>query len=93
MQLPVTKGHGSSNDILVIPVPLFEVFNTLDEAATACRRLCDRSGPWGADGVYFVDLKSQPIDVTFRELGRHDRRAMWERNEAAGPTRVRSLQY
>ena len=49
-QLPVTKVHGSRNEILVID-------GTPDDHAPAerlVRRLCDRGEGLGADGVYFV---------------------------------------
>ncbi|MFY1632516.1 diaminopimelate epimerase [Solwaraspora sp. WMMB335] len=54
-RVSVLKAHGSQNDILIVQG------RPGDHAAEAdvprlVSRLCDRSGPLGADGVYFVDL-------------------------------------
>lgn len=54
-QLTVVKAHGSSNDIFLIDRPTAALFAGPDEAAAFARNLCDRAGPLGSDGIYFVD--------------------------------------
>jgi diaminopimelate epimerase len=62
--LSVTKGHGSRNDILVVEgapdthVPVGDVAETV-------RRLCDRPGPLGSDGVYFLDDRAREPQAWF----------------------------
>ena len=53
--LEVVKAHGSRNDIFLIDRPTAALFASEDDAAAFARHLCDRSGPLGADGIYFVD--------------------------------------
>lgn len=54
-QLTVVKAHGSSNDIFLIDRPTAALFGTAEDAAAFARHLCDRAGPLGSDGIYFVD--------------------------------------
>lgn len=53
--LEIVKAHGSRNDIFLIDRPTSALFSDADEAATFARHLCDRAGPLGSDGIYFVD--------------------------------------
>ncbi|MDG4766469.1 diaminopimelate epimerase [Solwaraspora sp. WMMD406] len=62
--LPILKAHGSQNDILIIEG------RPGDYAAEAdlprlVRHLCDRSGPLGGDGVYFIDLAPRVPEAAF----------------------------
>lgn len=53
--LEIVKAHGSRNDIFLIDRPTSALFASPDEAAAFARHLCDREGPLGSDGIYFVD--------------------------------------
>jgi diaminopimelate epimerase len=50
----ILNAHGSRNDIFVVPLTPRD-FASDDELAAFVRRLCDRAGPFGGDGVYFYD--------------------------------------
>jgi diaminopimelate epimerase len=50
----ILNAHGSRNDIFVVPLTPRD-FASDDELTTFVRRLCDRAGPFGGDGVYFYD--------------------------------------
>ena len=53
--LLVLKAHGSQNDILIVEGRPGDYAADAD-VPQLVRRLCDRTGPLGADGVYFIDL-------------------------------------
>src|SRR5690348_10120308 len=50
----ILNAHGSRNDIFVVPMTPRD-FASDDELTTFVQRLCDRTGPYGGDGVYFYD--------------------------------------
>ena len=50
----ILNAHGSRNDIFVVPLTPRD-FASDDELTAFVRRLCDRAGPFGGDGVYFYD--------------------------------------
>ena len=50
----ILNAHGSRNDIFVVPMTPRD-FASDDELRAFVRRLCDRAGPFGGDGVYFYD--------------------------------------
>jgi diaminopimelate epimerase len=50
----ILNAHGSRNDIFVVPMTPRD-FASDDDLRAFVRRLCDRSGPFGGDGVYFYD--------------------------------------
>jgi diaminopimelate epimerase len=50
----ILNAHGSRNDIFVVPMTPRD-FASDDDLSAFVRRLCDRSGPFGGDGVYFYD--------------------------------------
>jgi diaminopimelate epimerase len=50
----ILNAHGSRNDIFVVPLTPRD-FASDDELTGFVRRLCDRAGPFGGDGVYFYD--------------------------------------
>lgn len=65
MKIAAINGHGSRNDIFIVPYAISDVFESLREARRAAEKLCDRDGAYGADGVYFADVDARPIDATF----------------------------
>jgi diaminopimelate epimerase len=50
----ILNAHGSRNDIFVVPLTPRD-FASDDELTAFVRRLCDRAGPFGGDGVYFYE--------------------------------------
>jgi diaminopimelate epimerase len=50
----ILNAHGSRNDIFVAAMTPRD-FATGDDLRAFVRRLCDRAGPFGGDGVYFYD--------------------------------------
>jgi diaminopimelate epimerase len=50
----ILNAHGSRNDIFVVPMTPRD-FASDDDLRAFARRLCDRAGPFGGDGVYFYD--------------------------------------
>ncbi len=50
----ILNAHGSRNDIFVVPMTPRD-FASDDDLRSFVRRLCDRAGPFGGDGVYFYD--------------------------------------
>lgn len=65
MKLDLVKMHGNSNDILISKKPLGTIFKSESDASEFIKAVCDRSGPLGADGIYFLDLNKQPIEASF----------------------------
>lgn len=78
MILQFHKMHGSSNDIIMITEPwqrLMQHFGIVDStdptapanfAQTLVLSLCRRDGPFGADGVYFLDIDEHGhVDANF----------------------------
>ncbi|WP_239377120.1 diaminopimelate epimerase [Frankia sp. Cj5] len=55
MKFELLKAHGSSNDILIVDGRPDELFATVAELVGFVRLVCDRRGPLGSDGIYFVD--------------------------------------
>ncbi len=55
----ILNAHGSKNDIFVVAMTPRD-FASDDDLRAFVRRLCDRAGPFGGDGVYFYD----PAPVT-----------------------------
>lgn len=62
--MDLLKAHGSQNDILIVQGSP-DRYASPAELPELVRRLCDRSGPLGADGVYFVDTDGKPAPVAF----------------------------
>lgn len=50
----ILNAHGSKNDIFITPLTPADFASEAD-LRTFVRNLCDRSGPFGGDGVYFYD--------------------------------------
>jgi diaminopimelate epimerase len=50
----ILNAHGSKNDIFVAAMTPRDLASD-DDLRAFVRRLCDRSGPFGGDGVYFYD--------------------------------------
>jgi diaminopimelate epimerase len=50
----ILNAHGSKNDIFVVAMTPRD-FASDDGLRAFVRRLCDRAGPFGGDGVYFYD--------------------------------------
>jgi diaminopimelate epimerase len=50
----ILNAHGSRNDIFVVPLTPRD-FASDARLRSFARRLCDRAGPFGGDGVYFYD--------------------------------------
>ena len=50
----ILNAHGSKNDIFVVPMPPRD-FPSDEDLRVFVRRLCDREGPFGGDGVYLYD--------------------------------------
>ena len=51
----ILNAHGSKNDIFVVALTPRD-FASHQDLRGFVRRLCDRAGPFGGDGVYFYDL-------------------------------------
>jgi len=65
MKLDLIKMHGSSNDILICKKPRGTLFETPEAADAFTQKVCDRNGPLGSDGIYFMDLETDPITADF----------------------------
>ena len=50
----ILNAHGSKNDIFVAAMTPAD-FGSDDDLRAFVRRLCDRAGPLGRDGIYFYD--------------------------------------
>ena len=50
----ILNAHGSKNDIFVAAMTPRE-FASDEDLRAFVRRLCDRAGPFGGDGIYFYD--------------------------------------
>src|SRR5262249_20854728 len=50
----ILNAHGSKNDIFVAAMTPRD-FASADDLRSFVRRLCDRAGPFGGDGIYFYD--------------------------------------
>jgi diaminopimelate epimerase len=50
----ILNAHGSKNDIFVAAMTPRD-FASSDDLRSFVRRLCDRAGPFGGDGIYFYD--------------------------------------
>ncbi|GII92374.1 diaminopimelate epimerase [Sinosporangium siamense] len=61
--LDVLSTHGSRNDILVVELP--EGLPITTDLSRVVRNLCDRTGPLGADGVYFVEDPTGAAEALF----------------------------
>ena len=60
----ILNAHGSKNDIFVAEMTPRDFAS--DEDLRACvRRLCDRAGPFGGDGIYFYDAAPQIPEAWF----------------------------
>ena len=53
----ILNAHGSKNDIFVAAMTPRD-FASDEDLRAFVRRLCDRNGPFGGDGVYFYDAGS-----------------------------------
>ena len=51
----ILNAHGSKNDIFVAAMTPRD-FASGDDLRAFVRRLCDRAGPFGGDGIYFLSL-------------------------------------
>jgi diaminopimelate epimerase len=52
----ILHAHGSKNDIFVAEMTPRD-FTSDAELSSFVRRLCDRTGPFGGDGIYFYDAR------------------------------------
>lgn len=62
--ISLLKVHGSMNDIFIIEEPPEALFPVAD-ISPFVQLLCDRSGPFGGDGVYFLDAQAKPVTARF----------------------------
>jgi diaminopimelate epimerase len=60
----ILNAHGSRNDIFVVPMTPRD-FASDDDLRAFVQRLCDRSGPFGGDGVYFYDAAPRVPEAWF----------------------------
>ena len=60
----ILNAHGSKNDIFVIAMTPRDFASDEDQRAFV-RRLCDRSGPFGGDGIYFYDATPRIPEAWF----------------------------
>ena len=60
----ILNAHGSKNDIFVAAMTPHD-FASGDDLRGFVRRLCDRGGPFGADGVYFYDAAPDVAQAWF----------------------------
>ncbi len=71
----ILNAHGSRNDIFVVPLTPRD-FASDDELTAFVRRLCDRAGPFGGDGVYFYDAAPPSTRGLVLQPGRLIRRVL-----------------
>jgi diaminopimelate epimerase len=60
----ILNAHGSKNDIFVAAMTPRDFASDAD-VRTFVRRLCDRAGPFGGDGVYFFDAAPRVPEAWF----------------------------
>jgi diaminopimelate epimerase len=60
----ILNAHGSKNDIFVVPMRPRD-FASDDDLRAFVRRLCDRAGPFGGDGIYFYDAATKIPEAWF----------------------------
>ncbi len=60
----ILNAHGSKNDIFVAAMTPRD-FASDDDLRVFVRRLCDRDGPFGGDGVYFYDAATDVPQAWF----------------------------
>ena len=60
----ILNAHGSKNDIFVAAMPPRDFTSEADLQAFV-RRLCDRNGPFGGDGIYFYDAGPRVPEAWF----------------------------
>ncbi|MFY9934983.1 MAG: diaminopimelate epimerase [Streptosporangiaceae bacterium] len=60
----ILNAHGSKNDIFVTAMTPRD-FASEAELRSFVRRLCDRTGPFGGDGIYFYDARPQVPEAWF----------------------------
>ncbi len=60
----ILNAHGSKNDIFVVAMTPRD-FASDDDLRAFVRRLCDRAGPFGGDGVYFYDASPRTLQAWF----------------------------
>jgi len=60
----ILNAHGSKNDIFVAAMTPRD-FASDDDLRDFVRRLCDRAGPFGGDGVYFYDAAPRIPEAWF----------------------------
>jgi diaminopimelate epimerase len=60
----ILNAHGSKNDIFVVPMAPRD-FASDEDLRGFVRRLCDRAGPFGGDGIYFYDAGPRVPEAWF----------------------------
>jgi diaminopimelate epimerase len=60
----ILNAHGSKNDIFVAAMTPRD-FASADDLRAFVRRLCDRAGPFGGDGIYFYDAGPRVPEAWF----------------------------
>src|SRR5437773_1455292 len=60
----ILNAHGSKNDIFVAAMTPRE-FASDEDLRAFVRRLCDRAGPFGGDGIYFYDADPRVPEAWF----------------------------
>jgi diaminopimelate epimerase len=60
----ILNAHGSKNDIFVVPMTPRD-FASDDDLRAFVRRLCDRAGPFGGDGIYLYDARPEVPQAWF----------------------------
>jgi len=60
----ILNAHGSKNDIFVVPMTPRD-FASDEDLRGFVRRLCDRAGPFGGDGIYFYDARPEITQAWF----------------------------
>lgn len=69
-RIPLLKAHGCANDVFLIDGAPESWSLDGSKLTSFVRHLCDRTGPFGADGVYFIDRFLRPaVARYFRSNG------------------------
>ena len=80
----ILNAHGSKNDIFVAAMTPRD-FASDEDLRAFVRRLCDRAGPFGGDGIYFYDAAPPDPRGLVLQPGRLVRRVLRERHALPGP--------
>jgi diaminopimelate epimerase len=65
MKIDILKTHGSGNEIFLVDGRPSALLGSPAAVVEFVRAICDRAGPLGADGVYFVDDSVGVVEAFF----------------------------